>query len=156
MPFVRAVRLAALLLLIGTTIRPAVAQQSLKRSEPAAGARLAAPPHELRLTFSERVEMALSGADVIGPAGKQVRLDGLRLARGAPSILVVTLSEILGPGEYAVIWEVAGPDGHLARGRFTFVIVDDTTRMPPGRLEGGLAPDRHQRPNGEEAAGFRE
>lgn len=134
MSVVRAARLAAMFILIGkTTIGPAVAQQSLRRSEPAADACLSAPPRELQLTFGERVEMALSTVEVIRPTGEQVRLDGLRLARGAPSLLVIALGETLGPGKYAVVWLVAAQDGHLARGRLTFMIVADTRREPRAR-----------------------
>ncbi len=129
---VQAAWLTTLLVLVASApIHTAVAQQSLSRSEPAADARLSASPHELRLTFHERVEMALTEAEVLDPDGKPVPLAALRLARGAANTVVATLAEVLKPGEYAVIWQVGAPDGHLARGRFGFTVVADTTRVPP-------------------------
>jgi methionine-rich copper-binding protein CopC len=56
-----------------------LAHGALRRSVPASGARLDRAPRELRLTFTERVELAVARLELIGPEGDQrVALSPLR------------------------------------------------------------------------------
>ncbi len=91
----------------------------LTASFPAKGEVLAQAPGVVRLTFSEKTEVAVSDVKVLGadssaiPVGKVVRGDD------SLTITAPILGEV-GPGEYAVIWRTAGRDGHPIRGRYTF------------------------------------
>jgi methionine-rich copper-binding protein CopC len=126
-----AARLATVFVMLGVVpVRPAMTQQSLRRSEPAAG-RVSAPPRELRLTFSERVEMALTAVELVGPDGKVVPLAAFRLAPAAPNSVIAMPRSALGPGEYTVLWEAGGPDGHRVLGRFTFTVVGSARERLP-------------------------
>jgi len=100
-----------------------ITQQSLRRSEPAAGARVAAPPRELRLTFIERVEMAFTAVELVGPDGKVVPLAALRPVPAAPNSVIALPRSALRPGQYTVLWEAGAPAEHRILGRFTFTVI---------------------------------
>ena len=102
---------------------PARAHAHLQGSTPGAGARLAAAPTEIRLTFSEPPELAVSSVRLTGPGGVDVPLGTLAVAPGAPRAVVTAVRGPLVAGAYAVIWQVVGDDGHPTRGQFAFTIV---------------------------------
>ncbi|HEX2094480.1 MAG TPA: copper resistance protein CopC [Longimicrobiaceae bacterium] len=144
--FGRATRAVALVLaLLGAwtgVAAPAHAHGVLRRSNPAEGARLATVPRELRLTFSERVELALARLQLIGPDLAPVALGPLRLAADSSQVLVAGIRGGLVAGTYTVAWQVAGADGHPVRGRYSFVIA------PGARgLVGPSAPGRAPPPS---------
>ena len=92
----------------------------LKSSSPAKDERLAAPPAELKLTYTTAVE----------PAVAQVRLRGGDapvalgpIARGETTAdLVVPVDGRMVAGTYTVEWQVLGTDGHPVSGTFSFVV----------------------------------
>ncbi|HEX6630263.1 MAG TPA: copper resistance CopC family protein, partial [Gemmatimonadaceae bacterium] len=67
---------AALVALLGILAAPTpvLAHTALTSSAPASGARLSTVPRELRLTFSEAIELAVSRLELLGPDGAAVRL----------------------------------------------------------------------------------
>ena len=114
------VLLVAVLGVLGVPSR-ASAHGALRSSEPAAGAHLATAPRELRLTFTEAVEIAVARLELLGPDSAAVALSPLR--RGDSATVVV--ADVRGPlvaGSYTVAWQVVGRDGHPVRGRFRFTI----------------------------------
>jgi putative copper export protein/methionine-rich copper-binding protein CopC len=121
----RAAVLAALVVVVLVGLlgvpSPASAHGTLRRSEPAAGARLSTAPRELRLTFDEPVELAIARLTLLGPDGTVVALSPLRRGDSA-SVLVADVTGPLVAGGYTVEWQVAGRDGHPVRGRFRFTI----------------------------------
>ena len=110
--------LLALLAPVGVTH----AHERLVSSSPSAGDTLAAPPTELRLTFSSRVQLAFSGLELLSGDGRLVPLGPLRSPADSATVLVAAVREPLAPGRYTVAWRTGGADGHPVRGRFEFVV----------------------------------
>lgn len=123
----------ALLALLAWPSR-ADAHGALKRSEPAAGASLAAPPSELRLEFSSRVELRLARVSLTGPGDRPVSLSPARLGNDAGTIVTVAPEAVLPAGRYLVRWQIAGADGHPTRGSFAFFVTGGGT-APEGVAE---------------------
>jgi putative copper export protein/methionine-rich copper-binding protein CopC len=118
------------LLVVGTPALLA-AHPALRRSVPAAGDTLTAPPRALRLTFSEAIEASLSSIMLLGPGDDTVRLSAPRPDAADPSVVTVSVMDSApAPGRYAVVWKVTGPDGHPVRGRFSFVLVSSPPAAP--------------------------
>lgn len=116
------------LLLTGTA--PSSAHGVLQRSVPAAGAHLSAAPTQLRLTFNERVELAMARLVLVGPGGEVV-LGPLSLVPDSNRIVVAPILGRLSGGSYTVRWQVAGADGHPVRGEYAFVIAPGATGVAP-------------------------
>src|SRR3990172_257671 len=87
------------------------AHGELKRSHPASGEHLSTVPQELRLTFNERVELAVARVTLTGPVGP-VQLGRLALHHDSAEVLLVPVASGLVAGSYQVSWQVSGPDGH--------------------------------------------
>jgi methionine-rich copper-binding protein CopC len=105
----------ALLMLMATA--PAFAHAKLTASDPAANARVKTPKM-IRLSFSEKLEPAFSGASLIDPAGKTVPLASSVAGSG-----ITLLPLALKPGRYKVDWHSVGQDTHRMKGSFSFEIV---------------------------------
>lgn len=114
----------SLSLLLATAV-PLLAHGLLKRSAPANGAQVMAVPRELRLTFSEPVDLAFVRLELVGPSGAPVPLGELHHAGDSTSVVTAGISGALTAGTYAVSWQAVGRDGHPTRGRFSFVILAD-------------------------------
>ncbi|MBW3630548.1 MAG: copper resistance protein CopC/CopD [Gemmatimonadetes bacterium] len=100
---------------------PALAHPELRSSTPARGAELNTPPRELRLTYADRVELALTHLRLVGPDSAEVALGALRMVADSNAV-VAPINGALSPGSYTVRWEAAGVDGHPVRGSFGFSI----------------------------------
>ena len=95
----------------------AFAHAALKVSAPASGATVAAP-HDLSLTFSEKVRLT---AVRLTAGGKDV--SGVQVDRGAQAAPTFTVPlPHLAPAKYEVRWSVLGDDGHPVNGTFTFTV----------------------------------
>ncbi len=88
-------------------------------STPNNGATLKEPPREVRIQFTEGVELAFSRITVKGPNGDVVSLGKLR--KLADDTVAIDLKLLL-PGHYTVEWQVLSVDTHVTDGvlRFTF------------------------------------
>lgn len=93
----------------------------LTASVPSAGATVAAPK-ELRLTFSERVEVAISRVTLRRGTEAVAALGSVAADPQAPQTLIVPVSGALMPGAYTVQYRVAGRDGHPMGGSYTFTV----------------------------------
>ncbi|WP_438764692.1 copper homeostasis periplasmic binding protein CopC [Kushneria sp. TE3] len=102
--------------LLGST--QALAHAHLKDATPGEKASVS-DPHEIRLTFSEGLELAFSEIDVVGTSGDSVTLDEARLQDGGRT-LVVPIGESLERGSYDVHWHVLSVDGHKTQGQYRF------------------------------------
>ena len=114
--------IAALLFVVALMPRAAFAHGSLKRSEPTAGASIAQPPRLLRLEFTEAPELAFTRVTLIGPDRDTVPLSSLRFAPESRRSVVADVRAATLAGQYTVIWQMAGADGHPMRGRFSFTV----------------------------------
>lgn len=115
---VSAATVAALLL----AARPLAAHTKLTASSPAAGATLATPPAELRLTFSERLQLAFTEVRLLDAAGVSQALAPLAADPADSLSIRAAVRATLAAGIYRVQWQTAGRDGHPIRGSFSFTV----------------------------------
>lgn len=111
----------------------AAAHGRLKGSAPAAGARLAQVPRELRLDFSEAPDLTFSTVRLAGPDDREVPLGTLGYAADSHRSLLIPIAGAMTAGRYTLLWQIAGDDGHPVRGRVEFTIA-------PGAAGVGVAP----------------
>ena len=98
---------------------PASAHAFLDHAIPGVGSTVATGPAELQLSFTQEVEMALSGVSLTTATGAAV-------ATGKPtgegSTLRVRLSRALATGSYVVHWHVVSVDTHPTSGTYKFTV----------------------------------
>lgn len=107
-----------LVLLAAAAGGPAGAHAFLERAAPKVGSHAAAAPAEVRLTFSEPVEAALSTIRVAGPPGFGGA--GAPAADGDGRVLSVPLHGQRPAGRYVVRWRAVSVDSHITQGQFSF------------------------------------
>lgn len=115
---VRRVVFGVVAVLLSATL--AYAHGALRRSAPAKGEHLSVAPREIRLTFTEALELPLARLALLGPNGP-VLLGTLALGDSA-MVLIAPVTGRLAAGSYTVQWQIAGADGHPVRGEFAFFI----------------------------------
>ena len=106
-----------LLLAFALMAQPAFAHARLVKSMPEAGSR-SSDVDKVVLTFSEKLEPAFSGAQLMDEAEKPVT--ALAAINGA-SITFTTPD--LKPGRYRVYWHSVGQDTHRMEGSFQFTVL---------------------------------
>ncbi len=109
-------------LLLVLSAGPASAHATLIDADPADRSELAAPPSEVRLTFSEPVEVPTGGVRVLDSGAERVDLG--TSATGDPAVVAVDLPDDLPDGGYVVIFRVVSQDSHPASGVRTFTVGD--------------------------------
>ena len=115
-------RVLALLILMAWVPAVAVAHGVLDRTEPRAGVSLKAPPPQVKLWFTQRLEPAFSTAQVLEASGKRVDKSDAHVDAGDPTLLVVSVPP-LAAGKYRVTWRVLSVDTHVTEGDFDFDVV---------------------------------
>jgi copper transport protein len=99
------------------------AHAALERSDPPAGASLPEPPTEIRLTFTEPLESAYTGADLLDGAGDPVPDVAVSSSPDNDHQLIVVPSSPLADGNYTVAWRtLSAADGHTLQGYFGFAV----------------------------------
>ena len=116
--------------LLATTAGEAAAHGDLKSSTPADKARLSVIPRQLRLTFTERPEMALTRIVLRGPGGQAIVLGKLSASGADMATVSADITGSMSAGVYTVEWEIAGADGHPVDGKFTFTLLPEA--LSPG------------------------
>lgn len=106
-----------------TTFKPTLvaAHPFLVGSEPVAGSVAPASLNEVRLTFSERVEVAPDRLTVLDRQGRRVDLRDARRTGGDGTVVSVSLGP-LSNGVYTVSYALLSDDNHTVRGSFRFGI----------------------------------
>ena len=122
-------RLALLTILSASAalaVLPSAKHATLVSSEPAANSRLASPPTQVRLVYSEPIEGKLAKVTIVPVTGTPIVLR----AGGDPRDVhaVIAPVDALGAGSYKVEWRVVSADGHPVDGSFTFAVGDTTVR----------------------------
>ena len=116
------------------------AHAHLKRSEPAAGSQLAAPPAVIRLWFSEQPELSMTFASLNDSAGKAFALSSAEGEKTGQMGIAFNVLAALPAGRYTLTWRTAASDGHPSQGKFTFVVVSgpaSASALPlPGHAKG--------------------
>jgi hypothetical protein len=90
----------------------------LDHADPRVGNQVAAPPHEVTLFFTQKLEAAFSNVTVTDATGQ-------RVDTGKPRISGNQMSVSLRPGgagTYHVTWHVLSVDAHTTDGNFTFQV----------------------------------
>jgi copper resistance protein C len=96
----------------------AYAHAHLQRSEPRDGGTVTTAPDQIALWFTENLEPAFSGAEVLDAQGN-------RVDQGEPHISEATMRiglKALPPGMYKVNWHVMSVDTHKTNGTLSFQV----------------------------------
>ena len=91
----------------------------LDRADPRVGSTVRTPPAQVRLWFTENLEPAFSGMQVVNEAGERVDKGDGQVDPTNLALLRISLPT-LPPGTYKVIWRVLSVDSHVTEGDFTF------------------------------------
>jgi copper transport protein len=116
---------ASLVTLVLATVSATLAHAQLVSVEPADGARLAASPAVVTVTFDEPVGLAPGGLRVIDSSGVVVDAGDDVVEGAAASQPVGPLSD----GWYFVTWGIISEDGHVVRASSVFAVGD--VEAPP-------------------------
>ena len=105
-----------LLLLFATG--EATAHAFLDHADPRVGNKVATPPHEVTLWFTQKLEPAFSSVTVTNAAGQRVDTGKARVSGTEMSVSL----RPGGTGTYHVNWQVLSVDTHRTNGNFTFQV----------------------------------
>lgn len=100
----------------------ALAHAHLKTPVPAANAQVDRSPQNLTLTFTEDIEAAFSGVDVLNAQKQPVTVGKASVNSGQPNQLLVPIDKPLPSGDYQVNWHVLSVDGHKTKGSYSFSV----------------------------------
>jgi methionine-rich copper-binding protein CopC len=107
-----------LALLLSLAASKAHAHAFLDHAEPRVGNKVASPPREVTLYFTQKLEAAFSSVTVTGPSGQRVDAGKARVNGNQISIAL----KGGGVGTYHVNWHVLSVDTHTTDGNFTFQV----------------------------------
>src|SRR6516164_6726187 len=96
----------------------ASAHAMLDRAEPRVGNKVASPPREVTLWFSQKLEPAFSSVTVTNAAGERIDTGKARVSGNQISVSL----RPGGTGTYRVNWRVLSVDTHTTNGNFTFQV----------------------------------
>ncbi len=113
--------LAAMTVVFLATATPADAHAFLVKALPAVGSTVEPGTTELKLDFSEAVELVLSSVEMTNSTGAAIPLSHPGFGDSAHRELAVALPMLM-PGSYRVKWHVVSEDTHRTEGSFTFTV----------------------------------
>ena len=96
----------------------AQAHAFLDHAEPRVGNKVASPPHEVTLWFTQKLEPAFSSVTVTNAAGQRIDSGKARVSGNQISVSL----RPGGTGAYHVSWKVLSVDTHTTNGNFTFQV----------------------------------
>ena len=96
----------------------ASAHAMLDHAEPRVGNKVASPPREVTLWFTEKLEPAFSSITVTNAAGQRVDSGKTRVSGNQMSVSL----KGGGTGTYHVNWHVLSVDTHRTNGSFSFQV----------------------------------
>ncbi|SHL95350.1 hypothetical protein SAMN05444159_7279 [Bradyrhizobium lablabi] len=96
----------------------ASAHAFLDHAEPRVGNKVASPPREVTLWFTQKLEAAFSNITVTNASGERVDTGKPRVAGNQMSVAL----RPGGSGTYHVTWHVLSVDTHRTEGNFTFQV----------------------------------
>ena len=97
----------------------ALAHATLIGASPAKGSTVAAP-HELRLTFSEKLEIPLTRITMIAAGKDTVKLGTITADPKSDGTIIVPVVGAVRSATYTISWRTAGEDGHAMKGSYVF------------------------------------
>jgi copper resistance protein C len=111
-------RIALVPLLLWLVAGEAHAHAFLDHAEPRVGNKVASPPHEVTLWFTQKLEPAFSSVTVTNAAGQRIDSGKARVSGNQISVSL----RPGGAGAYHVSWKVLSVDTHTTNGNFTFQV----------------------------------
>ena len=99
----------------------AFAHAQLEKATPPVGGTVPSAS-EIRLEFSEGVELKFTKVTLTGPVGAAVPLGSATTAAGNQAVLIVPISKPLSAGVYTVHWAAVSVDTHHTQGTFEFTV----------------------------------
>jgi hypothetical protein len=111
---------AAAVLLSLSLAGPALAHSDLVSATPAANGMAMPAPTELRLKFSEGLELKFTKVKLTGPGKKAVKTGPAKLDPSDNTLLIVPLAAPLPDGKYTVNWQATATDGDKTKGTYSF------------------------------------
>ncbi|WP_405424049.1 copper homeostasis periplasmic binding protein CopC [Pantoea stewartii] len=99
----------------------ALAHAHLTSSLPAAKAEISPAPQQITLNFTEDVEPAFSGVEVVDAQHKTIA-GKISRDKARHNQLRVNFAQPLTQGAYQVNWHVLSVDGHKTNGNYTFTV----------------------------------
>lgn len=118
----RALLLTASLWLSFALPPAAMAHAVLVKAVPPVGGTVSASPSDIKITFSEGVELRFSKIAVTSADGRPVETGAASVDPTNPAILIVPLKTTLQPGSYKVNWHAVSVDTHATQGNFSFTV----------------------------------
>ena len=109
---------ATIPLLLTLATGAARAHAFLDRAEPRVGNKVASPPKQVTLWFTQKLEPAFSTITVTNGAGERVDSGKARVSGNQMSVPL----RAGGAGTYHVDWPVLSVDTHTTDGNFTFQV----------------------------------
>ncbi len=100
----------------------ALAHAHLKTAIPAENRVVDSFLHNVNLTFTEGIEPAFSGVEVLDAQNSPLSTQQAHLTIQKPNKMVVQFDPPLQSGRYQVNWHVLSIDGHKTEGSYTFTI----------------------------------
>src|SRR5437867_1240931 len=111
-------------------------------SSPKAFEGVRSPPKEVKVFFSEPIELGYSKISVLGPDGTRVDNNDLHNAEGDTASISVTLKPDLPDGDYTVSTTVlSAVDGHVIPGTFVFGIGSPPKQITNNTQQDILSPE---------------
>lgn len=98
---------------------PALAHTKLESSTPQANAVVATAPTQVRLQFSDPLELPFSKVKLVDEKGTVLEPSKIAVDGANPKALVATVPA-LRSGAYRVQWSTVTRDGHKVKGEFAF------------------------------------
>ena len=96
------------------------AHARLRKSDPAANARIAVAPKMIRLWFTEAPELSLTTVTLTSADGVIVAVSAPERDADGELAVRVAITGAMQPGHYTVKWRTAAADGHPSSGTFAF------------------------------------
>ncbi len=117
----KAAAVALILCGVSAPFANARAHAFLDHATPAVGSKIASPPAQVRLWFTEELEPAFSTLKVLSADGREVDKQNTQVDSTNRTVLQVSLPP-LAPGRYRVVWRALSVDTHVTTGDFTFEV----------------------------------
>ncbi|ORM75068.1 hypothetical protein HA48_01020 [Pantoea wallisii] len=117
-------RVAALLLSAAALgfSQQVLAHAHLQTPVPGENATVDHSPQQLTLTFTEDVEPAFSGIELLNEQNQPVAVEKMQRNDKQHDQLIVPIGEPLPAGRYQVKWHVLSVDGHKTKGSYSFSV----------------------------------
>jgi copper transport protein len=121
---IRAVARLALLWLVAGALVPAsaFAHATIVSTTPADQQVLKVQPREVRLKWSEAVDLGSHAVRLLDSSGSEIAVPPAKHGPGGQSTAVVALPAGLADGTYVVAWRVVSSDSHPVSGAFSFSV----------------------------------